>query len=268
MTTPSPGWYADQANPRLLRWWDGQVWTQHTQPNGQQPPPVQQQDYQQPQQAYQPRQPQQGGQVGSGPLYTAESVLLAQKVKVLGMSKNAGAFELFDPDGTVIGKFREADDGGMAGAALRALNPLKDFATKRYELLDTNEQPLLKIAQGQSIKATLKPKFEVTTAAGTPIGTIEQPKVFSGRNFVFTVNGAVVGGFKTEGGWSRKFIVTAAGAQIAEIVKRSLGQTTAKQAFTHHDSYVLERPRPIPEPLGSLVLISACALDAVFFERK
>ena len=30
--TPAPGWFPDQSNSEQLRWWDGQVWTEHTQP--------------------------------------------------------------------------------------------------------------------------------------------------------------------------------------------------------------------------------------------
>ncbi len=29
---PEPGWYPDQGDGRLVRWWDGQAWTSHTQP--------------------------------------------------------------------------------------------------------------------------------------------------------------------------------------------------------------------------------------------
>lgn len=29
---PGPGWFPDQTNSRQLRWWDGQAWTDHTQP--------------------------------------------------------------------------------------------------------------------------------------------------------------------------------------------------------------------------------------------
>lgn len=31
MSTPA-GWYPDGQNPRIVRWWDGRQWTQHTQP--------------------------------------------------------------------------------------------------------------------------------------------------------------------------------------------------------------------------------------------
>ena len=30
--TPSAGWYPDQVDPSLVRWFDGQSWTAHTQP--------------------------------------------------------------------------------------------------------------------------------------------------------------------------------------------------------------------------------------------
>lgn len=37
--SPPPGWYPDQVNPALVRWFDGQNWTDHLQPR-QEPRPV------------------------------------------------------------------------------------------------------------------------------------------------------------------------------------------------------------------------------------
>ncbi|UYN84034.1 MAG: DUF2510 domain-containing protein [Microcella sp.] len=33
MSAPAPGWYADADDPALIRWWDGSMWSDHTQPN-------------------------------------------------------------------------------------------------------------------------------------------------------------------------------------------------------------------------------------------
>lgn len=38
--TPPAGWYPDPGNSQQLRYWSGSAWTEHTQPNGQTPPPV------------------------------------------------------------------------------------------------------------------------------------------------------------------------------------------------------------------------------------
>lgn len=32
MTTPQANWYPDSQDPTLVRWWDGQQWTEHTRP--------------------------------------------------------------------------------------------------------------------------------------------------------------------------------------------------------------------------------------------
>ena len=32
LTVPVAGWYTDNADPSILRWWDGIQWTAHTTP--------------------------------------------------------------------------------------------------------------------------------------------------------------------------------------------------------------------------------------------
>ncbi|MFC7403900.1 DUF2510 domain-containing protein [Georgenia alba] len=329
MANPAPGWYPDNADPRFLRWWDGNAWTPHTQPRpqpqpqpqAQQPQAVQHQQPVQPQHGHTPhvhptqqhgqqahaqqaqqahaQQAQQahpqhayaqqhgygppehahpqggghhaqqagGGQVRPGPLFTAPEILIAQQTSVFGISANAGAYRIFDTAGTQIGVFKEPDS--TTSRLFDKVNPLADFTAKSFELTDAQGQVLLKVDNPQGFKDTLKPKFHVSAATG-PVGLIEQQKVFAGRGFVFTVNGQPYGHFEEAGreGFSLRFICRDVhGNQIAEFIKRSAGRQSFKEIATQDDSYVLLRPQPIPEPLGSLVLISACAMDSVFFER-
>ena len=44
MSTPAAGWYTDPDEPALIRWWDGAVWTENTQPNPAAPAPTAQPD--------------------------------------------------------------------------------------------------------------------------------------------------------------------------------------------------------------------------------
>jgi uncharacterized protein YxjI len=211
-----------------------------------------------------------GGQVGGGALFLAPELLISQKTTVLGISANAGAYQIMDANRTHIGTFKEPQDS-LAEMAMDKLNPFSDFKAKEFELTDVAGTCLLKVKNPQGIKATLKPRFEVTTAAGMPVGTIEQKKVISGLGFSYTVNGQDFGRFERVkgGGFNLRFLVVDGyGNQVAEFQKRSAGKQSFKEIVTTDDSYVLVRPRPIPEPLGSLVLISACAVDATFFEKK
>ncbi|WP_043660264.1 phospholipid scramblase-related protein [Thermocrispum municipale] len=227
----------------------------------------------QPQQGFAPQPAQQGFQGGptvQHPLYTAPELLIAQKVKVFGVSSNAGAYQIFDTSNTQIGVFKEAD--GLGRKALDMMNPLSGLRAKEFALTDAQDAVVLKVRHPQGLGAALKPKFEVLNPQDQVIGMVERKKVFAKLGFVFTVNGTEIGHFEHVKGMrssaSMRFVCRDANRnQVGEIVKRGVGQKSFKEVFTQDDSYVLLRPNPIPEPLGSLVLISACALDQVFFER-
>lgn len=143
----------------------------------------------------------------------------------------------------------------------------RGFLTKRYEVRDAQGEPLLAIEQPAK---TFKSKFAVSKADGTPVGAIEQRSIIGKARLEFSVNGAAAGGLEAESWASRNFVVTDEhGRQVATVTKRdAFDKTSLKEIFTTGDSYVLERPRPLAEPLASMVVATALCLDAAFHEPK
>jgi uncharacterized protein YxjI len=56
-----------------------------------------------------------------------------------------------------------------------------------------------------------------------------------------------------------------AGNQVAQITRSWAGMT--KEMFTKADNYVLQFRRPLEEPLRSLVIAGAVALDTAFRQK-
>jgi hypothetical protein len=78
--------------------------------------------------------------------------------------------------------------------------------------------------------------------------------------FGLVANGQRLGSIHTESTWSWDFDVRdTAGTEVARITKTWAGW--AKERFTKADNYVLQVHRPLEEPLRSLVVAAALALD-------
>jgi uncharacterized protein YxjI len=106
-------------------------------------------------------------------------------------------------------------------------------------------------------------KMIVAGANGTQIGQIVQ-KSFGivGVNIHFSLEsgGQPVGSIIAEGREARDCgIQDATGNEIARITKTWAG--LAKEVFTKGDNYVLQIHRPLEEPLRSLVIAGAIAVD-------
>lgn len=246
MSTPPAGWYPDQAQSQLLRWWDGLVWTDHTRP-GEQPP----------------QPPQQAPAQRTNPLYSEPMLIVSQRA----WSGLTAAYDVFDQHQQQVGSVNQVDKSGAARALRFLSSNARGFLTKRYEVRGAQGQPLLTIEQPAK---TFKSKFTVSRADGTLIGDIEQRNLVGKARLAFSVNGAAVGELAAESWASRNFAVTDEhGRQVATVAKRNaFDKTSVKEVFTTDDSYVLERPQPLPEPFGSLVVATALCLDAAFYEQQ
>jgi hypothetical protein len=249
---PQPGWYTDSSNSVLLRWWDGSAWTEHTRDSPGQQPAEQQ-----------PAASRQGppSRVGSGPLYATAELLVVEQAP----AGNALSFQLLDAAARVLGTVHQVDATGRAGVALPAV---AEQDMRYYRLFDAAGTPLLQMVQPYGAGNVFKPKFSVTDARGAPIGEIKAETAGMGKNRLsYHVGGTPAGGFKATSWLSSKYRVHDAwDKQVAEIVKREFGENPLPHIPSEHESYLLSRPQPLPEPLGSLVLLSPVALDIAYHD--
>ncbi|MFC7404054.1 DUF2510 domain-containing protein [Georgenia alba] len=292
MTNPDAGWYPDHHDRTLLRWWDGNGWTAHTQPTPPAPgsrreaaappappaPPAPA-GAPAPAQAAPPapaaaQAPAAVAQASSGegpPLYTAPEVVVVQQDRVVGVDPEAGRYLLYDPAGTYLGMFKEPRTTGQN--VFSFVNPLETWRTRHFELTDAAGRVILHAAHPQGVTTPLKPSFEVRWGNGAPVGTVEKENASviatPTLRFVFTAGGHRVGHFENVAGDHRSMTFACwdgAGNQVADFVKQTSVTEQMATLFTGGDTYVLRRPRPIPEPLGSLVLLSACLIDTAYFD--
>lgn len=310
MTTPSPpaGWYADQSNPQLLRWWDGNIWTQHTQPNTHAPQPQQMQQAQPPAPTRQPAAQgagPQGAQVPAeqaprdtlsealgvspmnqqptGDLYTAPVVIVNQKDNIVQVSEN---FDLLDNKGTKLGAIRQVDKNKFM-KAFRIMTDMGKEVTKHFEVRDASGNVVLTI---QAPNKFIGARFIVSRPDGSQIGEINSGKMFKGPMLSIVANGSPIGAvnfgdfayakqgldkyesikhdLRSGETLKRHAITDHADKVVAFIEKRSFHDLGLREGLNTSDSYVMERPTPLSEPLASLVVAAPLALDMYLHDEQ
>ncbi|WP_018637019.1 phospholipid scramblase-related protein [Parafrankia elaeagni] len=272
MSTP-PGWYDDPSGAPGSRWWDGNQWTDHTQP-GSPPPPPQHgqppggwggpQGYQPPpiQTSHTPdriqRQVQERAGVhvpaqGGGSLFSEPVLVVNQKTKLIELTNE---YAVFNQQGTQIGSVVQVGQSALKKVA-RFLWSLDQFFTHRLEVRDAAGVPQLLLTRPRKF---LKSKVIVALPDGREVGRIVQQNVFGKISFSIEADGNRLGMLKAENWRAWNFsIVDHTDAEIARVTKTWEG--LARTLFTTADNYVVQLHRPLPQPMLSLVVASALTID-------
>jgi uncharacterized protein YxjI len=285
MPEQSPAaWYPDPFGRHELRYWDGAQWSHHVTSRGRQGidplvggAPVPTESPQGPTGSHPPtvspigsspepavnrasrkiqRQARMSGvpdrgQVGNEALFTEPVLVVNQKAKLFGLNAE---YAVFDQQGQQIGAVQEVGQRLIKKAMGRG----GPNGTHRFQVVDPNGRVLIGLTRPATF---LKSKMTVVGANGTHGEIVQKTLGMIGKvRFSLESGGQTLGSINAEDWQEWDFsIQDEAGAEIARITKTWAGW--AKERFTKADNYVVQIHRPLEEPLRSLAIAAALAID-------
>lgn len=188
-------------------------------------------------------------------IFTENILVVNQKAKIFELTNEYG---IFNQAGAQIGAVREVGQSGAKKVA-RALLNVDALMTHTLDIVDFSGALQLRITKP---RAMLKPKVIVENANGQELGELAIKLRIGKAQIKMLVGGNQVGMIYAENfrAWNFR-IEDAAGIQIASITKTWEGLT--KAVFTTADNYVLQIHQKLEEPVHSMVLASALAIDLI-----
>lgn len=271
MTQQTPAhWYRDPFGRHELRYWDGGQWTHHvaspgfqgidppisgpTMPTVSRPPmPTVSPVNKKIQRDVRLAGVDTANQAGGGTIFTEPVLVVSQKAKLFEVKAE---YAVYNQHGQRIGSVREVGQNFMKKAmAVRA----EENRTRRLQVVDTHGRVLMAITRPAKL---VRSKVMVRDASGAEIGEIVQKNFgFIGKvRFGLESGRKPVGSINCEDWNAWDFnIQDATGSEVARITKTWAGM--AKEMFTKGDKYVVQIHRPLEDPLRSLVIASALAVD-------
>jgi len=270
--TTAADWYPDPYGRSELRYWDGNVWTDHVSSNGNASiDPVAQAEVKQV--GHVPNEKVAGqvdrhfanaekrgakadreaGTVAGGSLLDQQLFVVNQKAKLIEVNNE---YAIFDRNGTQLGSVRQVGQSNLK-KVMRFVSSLDQFFTHHLQVVDAGNNIVLKLTRPAKF---VKSRVVVEDGAGNTIGEITQKNALGKIRFGFNVGGEEVGSINAENWRAWNFnIQDASGTEIARITKTFEG--VLKTAFTTADNYVVQVHNPLPDPLRQMVVAAALSVD-------
>jgi len=188
------------------------------------------------------------------PLFEASNLVVNQKVKIIEVHNE---YTVFHGEGEKVGAVRQTGQNALK-KIVRVVGNADQFFTHTLEVVDGSGQVRLKLVRPRKF---LKSKLLVSDGHDRAIGRIVQLNAIGKIRFnLEDTTGSVVGTLNGLNWRAWNFsIADARGEEIATISKTWEG--LAKTLFTTADNYRVERTMIPAEPLNSLVVASALAVD-------
>jgi len=273
--TTAADWYPDPYGRSELRYWDGEVWTDHVSSNGRQgTDPIATAQVKEVTNMRNDKVAQQvdrhftnaekrGATVDrdaaaspaavSGDLLSQQLFVVNQKAKLIEINNE---YAIFDSNGGQIGSVRQVGQSKVK-KVMRFVSSLDQFFTHHLQVVDRANHVVLKLTRPAKF---VKSRVVVEDGAGNTIGEIVQKNAIGKIKFGFQVNGTELGSINAENWRAWNFnIQDADGNEIARITKTFEG--VLKTAFTTADNYVVQVHNPLPDPLRQMVVAAALSVD-------
>lgn len=258
---PPADWLPDPLGRHELRYWDGSQWTEHVSSNGRQSTDAPTGAPAVPTVNRAPGKIQAdvakvgaaGVGAGGGTIFTEPVLVVNQKAKLIEVNNE---YAIFDQHGAQIGAVRQVGQSAVK-KVLRVLTSVDQFLTHKLQVVDTDGNVQLALTRPAKL---MKSKVIVHDGRGGEVGTIVQQNAIGKIRFGLERDGQTLGTIAAENWRAWNFSITdASGTEVARITKTWEG--LAKTMFTTADNYVVQIHQPIEEPLRSLVVAAALAVD-------
>lgn len=190
---------------------------------------------------------------GGGSIFSELVLVVNQKTKLIELTNE---YAIYDQNARQIGAVRQVGQSAFR-KILRLLSSLDQFMKHTLHVVDmTGTTQLVLVRPAKFIKS----RVIVQNSLGATIGEITQRNAIGKIRFGLSAGGTEVGSLNAENWRAWNFnIQDAQGTEVARITKTWEG--LAKTMFTTADNYFVQIHRPLDEPLRSLVVAAALAVD-------